>query len=236
MRCWEPELSNVEQRQLAILSSVVAVVMIYFAYATTQRDSALSASFVLGDTPASPSELPPEILMSHNDGKSLLLQLDMSYYTRTEFDISFQEQPLEGWCVHLGDSPGNDGWGGDDGRFSNNAEWQITGQGGAMALFGNDYLLEKDPNAQGNMIAAELNFVAPRQQVTLKVQDGLVSWDNRGGKVGQNQSEFLFSLNGQPDAKQGKANDKIIFAAFNRAIAKADPGRCVSGVRVTLLK
>ncbi len=223
-------------KQLAILSSLIAAAMIYFAYASSQRDSTLSASFALGNTPAAPSKLPPEIMVLHNDGKGLLLQLDMSYYTRASFDVTFQDLPLEGWCMNLGDAPGNDGWGGDDGRFSNNAEVQIMGEGGAMSIFGNDYMSRQEKSAQGNMLAAEINLVAPRSQLTMEVANGLVTWNNRGTKkAGKQQSEYLFALNGQQDEKHGGPNDKIIFASFNRLIGNPSlTGSCVTGVRVTL--
>lgn len=220
---------------LALISSLVAAVLVFFAFKSGEKDSKISGSFNL--VRGSYSSSAPEIMVSQIGNGTMLLQLNMEYYTYAIFDITFQEAELEGWCVHIGDSPSNDGWGGGDGgQFSNNAEMQITAQGGVLTLYGNDYLAEQNEK-KANMMLAELDFVKPKDKVTIEVKDGAIAWDNHRGKKDTKQSEFLFALKGQPDAKHNGPNDKLIFAAFNRTVGNlAQTGKCVSAVKVTLLR
>ncbi len=52
-------------------------------------------------------------------------QIDMTGFN--ELEVRFEVCSPTGWAFHLGDSSGNNGWGGDNGSTSNDAEIHLTG-------------------------------------------------------------------------------------------------------------
>jgi Ca2+-binding RTX toxin-like protein len=130
---------------------------------------------------------------------------------KAKFIVEYDETP-SGWTVNLGDSASNNGYGGDAGTQSRDAEMQIVN--GGMAVYGNDY---NTPPAgslpQGNVP----NFVTNGSRIELEVSNEKLAWDNKSGLQNSLTWPYLYALNGQPD-DEGPVNSEI-YAGFNRVIS-----------------
>jgi hypothetical protein len=229
------------KQQLFLLSLLIIAVLGFVALKVTQKSTMVSAEFDL-TTGRSTLKGTPEIHVSESAGNQLLLQLDLSFYKRAQFDIQFQDEALEGSCLNIGDSPTNDGWGGDAGQFSHNAEMQIIGPSGGFLLYGSDEMnkaADASKKAQKSvLIKGEPALVLPKDNLKIEIANDMVGWVNsRTNKPEKIESPYLFALNGQADAKHGGANDNLVFAAFNRVIANPQSrGKCVKAVKITLTR
>ncbi|MCU0543977.1 MAG: hypothetical protein MUE44_17670 [Oscillatoriaceae cyanobacterium Prado104] len=156
-----------------------------------------------------------------------LVKIDFKDFTTVKFIVDCGGTP-SGWMVNIGDSVSNDGYGGDAGTQSNDAEMQIVK--GGMAVFGNDY--NKPAGAQivqGNVP----NLVGKDSRLELEISNKNLAWNNNKGLQNSLNSPYLYSLARQADAT-GQVNSSI-YASFNRVIRdRAD--RLGSGVsKVTIL-
>ncbi|XHL94962.1 MAG: DUF4347 domain-containing protein [Microcoleus anatoxicus] len=130
---------------------------------------------------------------------------------KAKFIVEYDKAP-SGWTVNLGDSASNDGYGGDSGDQSRDAEVQIVN--GSMAVFGNDY--NTPPGGElppGNVP----NFVSNGSRIELEVSNEQLAWDNKNGLKNSLNSPYLYALNGQAD-NGGPVNSEI-YAGFNRVIS-----------------
>ncbi|MCC6748886.1 MAG: hypothetical protein IT371_14605 [Deltaproteobacteria bacterium] len=79
----------------------------------------------------------------------LELHLGRASCNRVEVDLELCD-PAGEMVLNLGDSPGNDGFGGDDGRRSNDSELELRCNSGpsscVMAIYGNDYATGGSPS------------------------------------------------------------------------------------------
>ncbi len=146
-------------------------------------------------------------------------------YDKVEFEITYDQDPGGTFSVNIGDSATNNGYGGDAGTQSNDAELQI-GATGAISVYGNDY---------SSSSKLDINsFVSGPSTVNLTVEDEYLGWDNNNGVAGGLNLPFLYALDGQTDDEGSENYD--IFAAFNRVISSNSRlGSGVSGVTVTLI-
>ncbi|MEG4107675.1 DUF4347 domain-containing protein [Microcoleus sp. S13_C5] len=146
---------------------------------------------------------------------------------KAKFIVEYDKTP-SGWTVNLGDSASNEGYGGDAGNQSRDAEMQIVN--GSMAVFGNDYNIPPGGElTQGNVP----NFVSNASSVELEVSNEQLAWDNKSGLKNSLNSPYLYALNGQAD-DGGPVNSEI-YAGFNRVIS-AYSDRIGSGAsKVTIL-
>ncbi|WP_417908981.1 hypothetical protein [Candidatus Electronema sp. PJ] len=128
-----------------------------------------------------------------------------SLYKEASFQVRYT-QPSTGWTVNIGDSSTNDGYKGDSGTQSNDAEMQIVNS--SMAAYAND------DNPAGNPL---LNYTLTggSSDITLRVKDKFLGWSHPS-RVGELNSQYLYALNDQNDATGPRNND--IYAAFNRTI------------------
>lgn len=75
-------------------------------------------------------------------------QIDMTGFN--ELEVQFEVCSPTGWTFHLGDAPANNGWGGDNGTTSNDAEIHLTGT--SLLIYRNDQcpadppLMQEVPN------------------------------------------------------------------------------------------
>ncbi|NJK70588.1 MAG: DUF4347 domain-containing protein, partial [Microcoleus sp. SU_5_3] len=146
---------------------------------------------------------------------------------KAKFIVEYDKTPT-GWTVNLGDSASNDGYGGDTGNQSRDAETQILN--GSMAVFGNDYNTPSGGELpQGNVP----NFVSNGSRIELEVSNENLAWDNKTGLKNSLNSPYLYALNGQAD-DSGPVNSEI-YAGFNRVIS-GPADRIGSGAsKVTIL-
>jgi hypothetical protein len=222
--------------KVALLAALLVVLLGVLLFKGSGKSAPVTASFDLSSTAPLISKFPAIQVMESAEGK-LLLQLHLDNHQKAIFDVTFQKDALEGACVNIGDSPSNDGWGGDAGQYSNNAQLSVLGQGGALMIYGNESLKQQTDGSTPatSMLKAEVDFAKPAATVNLEVQDGLVKWNGGRKKEGEIKSPALFALKGQADEKQAGKSDKIIFAAFNRVIANnQSDAHCVASVKVSL--
>jgi hypothetical protein len=122
----------------------------------------------------------------------------------------------------------NNGYGGDGGTQSRDAEMQIIN--GNMSVNGNDHNTPAGAQlSEGNVP----NFVTNGSRVELEVSNEKLAWDNKSGLQNSLTSPYLYALNGQPD-DEGSVNSEM-YAGFNRVIS--GPGdRMGSGAsKVTIM-
>lgn len=220
---------------IILVSLLIALGLFKLGMRGESKPSSLSAAFTLSPTATTYKSASPEIHILQGQGNQLLLQLDMRYYKKAKIELMPANQPISGWCVHVGDSPSNDGFGGDAGQFSHNAELQIHGENGGMLVFGSE-VTDNNSMTKSEMIMGEPGLLKQNTPLTLTIADGLLQWDGGGKKKGEKRSPQLLELNGQMDIKHGRANDMQIFLALNRLIAAAQAAgsHCISTVKVTL--
>ncbi len=142
-----------------------------------------------------------------------------------EFQVKYDGTPTN-WTVNIGDSATNNGFAGDGGTQSNDAEVQILGD--TLAAYSNDTI---GPPQVNRILVNRPGFASSDSTVNFEVSDDFLGWDNNSDTSGNLNSRFLYALNGQPDT-EGPVNYDI-FAAFNRVIA--NNSRIGSGVgKVTI--
>ena len=144
-----------------------------------------------------------------------------SGFTKAAFDVQYGSVPT-GFTVNIGDSPSNNGYGGDGAQFSNDAEMQVTDA--SMFVYGKD-------GTPTQPLVAVSNFATSTSLLTFEVNNRRLTWDNRAGTASALASPLLYALNGQPDT-EGPTNYDV-YAAFNRVISES--ARYGTGVtRVTV--
>jgi Ca2+-binding RTX toxin-like protein len=129
---------------------------------------------------------------------------------KAKFIVEYDGTP-SGWTVNIGDSASNNGYGGDGGSQSRDAEMQIVN--GNMSVNGNDY---NTPPGEFLTQGSVANLVSNGSRVELEVSNEKLAWDNKSGLQNSLTSPYLYALNGQPD-DEGPVNSEI-YAGFNRVI------------------
>ncbi len=151
----------------------------------------------------------------------LTLDPETTGFIRAVFEIEYTDTPVD-WTVNIGDSASNNGFGGDGGDQSNDAEMQVHTT--TMNIYGNQ-------NFPGNLLQTVEEVVSPDSTLVLEVSNEMLGW-RYPGITDDLFSEFLYALDGQPDS-DGPINFDI-YAAFNRTIGEA--GRNGSGVGRVVIK
>lgn len=142
------------------------------------------------------------------------------------FRVTYGSTPT-GWTVNIGDSSTNDGYGGDSGTQSNDAEMQIVNS--SMMVYGNDY---NTPPGGGLFPSGKSLALNAQYNVTLTVRNNYLGWENYACSNCSITSPFLYALDGRPDI-EGPINYDI-YAAFNRTIYDSTrSGTGVSTVQIT---
>ncbi|MBC2693676.1 MAG: hypothetical protein HF982_00005 [Desulfobacteraceae bacterium] len=153
------------------------------------------------------------------------LDSNVSGYTEAYFRVEYNEPGTE-WTVNVGDSKSNNGYKGDGGHQSNDAEMQILGN--TLTVYGSDYTPQDiDPLLNYSSVATTDQSI-----IWLSIKDQFFGWHYKG-YTGEHSSPYLFALNGQND-DEGPINYDV-YAAFNRTIGSSErDGSGVSKVRVVL--
>lgn len=171
-------------------------------------------------------------------GQALIkITLDSAYnpslYAEAVFRITYTQPYGTGWTVNIGDSSTNDGWKGDSGTQSNDAEMQIVNN--SMAVYGNDYRPDITPLFSQSLLQG-FNYT----DIILRIKDRSFGWKqlvadrfgNMNSYGGEVRSQYLYALNNQEDTGL-KNND--IYASFNRTIGNASRnGKGVGSVKIEL--
>ncbi len=134
--------------------------------------------------------------------------------------VEYEGQP-EGWTVNLGDSPSNDGFGGDAGDTDADAELQIL----------DDILAVYNASGSDNTVdrLASLDLRLNEGAIRLTVGDQTVGWGQPYGVLETPDLGRLFSI---PDPEE-EGEGRSIYLGVNRTIADADRKGC--GARRVLI-
>ena len=158
-----------------------------------------------------------------------VIKMDFSGpYKGAKLLLDYGESPRL-WTLDISDSPTGDGFGGDNGTTSNNAETQIHNR--QLRIYGNSLpgYMEASTNG-GNLMKVVDNFVKKGSKVSLDISDERVEWI-QGRKRDYMESEFLFTLSRQATLFGRMEQD--VFVGFNRVVRA--PHRHGSGLcRVTI--
>ena len=206
-------------RDLVLLLVVIAVgVALWSRRGHTQPEAAPTpqTSRIL-DSGGLHLDIPEQgVVVTTQQGPQAVLKVDMHNHPGLDVEITF-DRPSRDWSFNLGDSPSNNGYGGDGGNNSNDAELQIVN--GKLDVFASDQMVDGDKHlikswpVDGNL-------------VRLHVSDGQLTGDN-GLSV---QNPALFALQGQPD-REGPVNYDL-YIGLNRVIAGGRVGSGVSGLKL----
>jgi hypothetical protein len=151
-----------------------------------------------------------------------VMNIDLSTYQSARFDVTYNAPPTN-WTVDIADSSTDNGWGGDAGTQSNDAETQVLNQD--MSVYGSDA-------CHGQLLQNVPGFAQSGGTITFVVSNNRLDYLNASGS-GTLTSSCLYALAGQPDT-EGPVNYNI-FAAFNRVVATSSrSGTGVSSVLLTL--
>jgi len=145
------------------------------------------------------------------------LKIDMTGYCKANFVVEYEGQP-SGWTVDIGDSPTNNGYGGDAGTTVNSAELQ---------------LLNNTMTAYSRALSP--GVVIPLGSRTFDLQYGAVKFSVSNGALSSGQpysaivDSRLFSF---PDSIG--SDSSFIYAAFNSVISPT-AGRDGHGARRVMI-
>ena len=169
-----------------------------------------------------------------DNGKSVLLSLDeCGCYT-----IIIEIKGPNGWWLNLGNSPTNNGSGGDSSTFSYDSELDMHNT--RLMISGNDYDYRKCPTLSHPYVKIR-NFVDPaRDKITIQVHDGFVRIESAStGNIVtlpecltpecvQVEQPCIFACGyGRYDQEQHGPNDSIYWLGLNQVV---DGSRSGSGV------
>ncbi len=151
------------------------------------------------------------------------------------------EDPVRDWSVDIGDSPTNNGWGGDAGTTFHEAELQI--HQGLLSVF----TASRNQGARG--VDPILEWTLPSlgdRYADVEICDQVIEFDMPGGLAGRRPLRFrlqtpnigvLYSfapLPGSPGAESAMKKDKGVYVGLNRVVrlsSTGGPSRIGTGVR-----
>jgi len=153
------------------------------------------------------------------------------------FRLRFDD-PVERWALNIGDSPTNNGYGGDDGTTPDSAEVQVMDR--VLEVFSavvpaTNGAAERIQEMQlGRLGGREMQLVVCDQSVEVVLSPQPPVAEPLRFKLDTSHSRLLFSLAATGERAGGRGNDHAIHAAFNRVIhvlgAAPDKQRVGSGV------
>jgi hypothetical protein len=137
--------------------------------------------------------------------------------------VSFEVCDPNGVWLGVGDSPSNDGGGGDDAQFSNDAELELKWT--TLWVFGNDYSRGSDNHVQ--ILASQPAFVTGSgcTQRTLVLGDQLVRSASPALDV-----RSPYALRVDPPADHEGTPDRQWYFGVNRSVGSTAPDRVGSGL------
>lgn len=175
---------------------------------------------------SNPENLPVEVVRGPADQQALL-KINLNEYRSARIRVQYGESPRE-WSLNIGDSRSNNGYSGDGGHQTHDAEIQIVNS--TMSIWGSDVMVEKE----GRQLRQVKDFVRQGQTVEFVISDQEVQWNSPQAN-GELRSNFLFALGGQDDF-EGPVN-RDIFVSLNRVIAGPHrSGAGASSVEVELIR
>lgn len=144
-----------------------------------------------------------------NTSAGFVYQLDMTDWSSVTADIEVVAPT--GWVLHLGNSSGNDGNGGDDGSTSNDSEMQLLDT--TVSVFYSD--------RGGSGLAHSIPDAVIGGSASMVVCDGYLEWNNNG-TANQISDDYIFQIDGdEPDTSAGGVNDTSLWLGLERTAASS---------------
>lgn len=146
------------------------------------------------------------------------------------FDVTYNRTTAPtGWTVNIGDSVSNNGYAGDGGDQTNDAETQILNT--QLSVYGSD----NSPSYLTNILSIS-GVLSKSRAITLCAANNSLNFEyglNKSSK-GMVNAEYLYALAGQSD-QEGAVN-YTLYAGFNRVISGGDrTGTGATAVTIRLL-
>lgn len=136
-------------------------------------------------------------------------QLDMTEWTSVTADMDF-DAPT-GWVLNLGNSPSNNGHGGDGGSTSNDSEMQLLDT--TVSVFYSD--------RGGSGLARSIPDAVAENSATMVVCDGYFEWNNNG-TTNRISDDHIFQIDGdEPDTEAGGVNDTSLWLGIERTVGSS---------------
>jgi len=145
----------------------------------------------------------------HAAAAGLVLQIDMAGYTSLRATMTLSEP--SGWLWHLGNSPTNDGYGGDNGDNQNDSEAHAV-LGTELRVFSNDL--------GGTELLLEASDVSDpvAADVEVEVCDGQFHYRS-GTYTTVLVDDYIFQVDGdEADSESGGTNDTIVYLGLERTV------------------
>ena len=153
-------------------------------------------------------------------GKQAVLKVDMQHHAELDIELHFDSDSMD-WSFNLGDSPSVNGYGGDSGDSTNDAEMEIVN--GNLDVFASDQMVDGDKHILKNWPLK----IAAGSTVRFRVRDGQLTGDN-GLSLNH---PCLFALKGQLD-REGPINYDL-YLGLNRVVAGGRVGSGVDGLKLS---
>jgi len=139
--------------------------------------------------------------------------------------VEYEGKPT-GWTVNFGDSPTNDGFGGDGGTTDHDAELWILEQ--TLAVASDSF----NPGVDNPILRQDLALTDGA--LKLVVKDQAVSWGQPSGSLQTPLSKRLFALPDNDGATAAAEKGSKVYLGLNRVITGA-PARLGCGARRALI-
>lgn len=171
----------------------------------------------------------PGIAVESWNGSGLTISVDMSdpggMSPTGQWDIMEvvgMTSGLSGYALNIGNSPSNNGWTGDAGDNSNDAEAQITGN--TLRVYHGDRAGSGLALQVGNAVSTSGGFFEAT------VCDGTFIWESdTTAPTLVTHPDSIFQHDGsEPDVEAGGTNDQMLYIGFNQVVD--GPYRSGSGI------
>lgn len=128
-------------------------------------------------------------------------------------------QNSQGYALHIGNSPSNNGWGGDSGHFSNDSEAHLYNS--SLFVYGNDHA--------GTPLLAQVSNAVPAQNqpvIWAAVCDGVFRWSSYDtvSQTGGNHDivdSGIFQIDGNEMDSNPNGNDQNLYIGLERTISNS---------------
>jgi len=147
----------------------------------------------------------------------LVIEVDMQDWSRLQVGTRIQNP--HHYSLHIGNSPSNNGWGGDSGQFSNDSEFHLYND--SVLVYGNDHIGSPLLHSQANAVPSGLPYV------WATVCDGYFNWyawdptSNVGSQFTVTDAVGLFQIDGNEQDVNASGNDTKLYIGLERTVGSS---------------
>lgn len=146
----------------------------------------------------------------------LVVEVDMQNWKKLQVGTRIQNP--QAYAMNIGNSPSNDGWGGDRSHFSNDSEMHLYNS--SVYVYGNDNIGGSLLHSQGGAVPTTGLPV-----IWATICDGYFNWyayepiSNQGNNFTVTDSVGLFQIDGNEYDQNPNGNDTKLYIGLERTIA-----------------